>query len=183
MFNLANAGSARQSGRALNPNEARNMTYTTIYEWSIENYRQKKQNEINGRTPYLDSEIFYCGRKGYKMCARIYLNGDGIGKGGNVSLYISILKGDNDDNLPWPFKYRMSMSLINQKRVNNKIVQEHFDPAPSSASYQKPTSMRNKGTGFPLFTTHALAESEECLVNDKIKILIQVDSQAVQNHS
>ena len=156
---------------------AQNVTFQTIYDWLITDYTRSKQDELNGRIPYLDSEPFKCG--GYKMAARVYLNGDGIGKGSNISLYLSLLKGEDDDRLAWPFKYRISMVLMNQRNTNQKIVQEQFDPVPTSASYQKPKTSRNKGTGFPLFATHALAESPECLVNDSIKILIQADSKAV----
>ena len=157
---------------------ARNVTFQNIYDWLITNYTRHKQEEIYGRVPYLDSEMFYCG--GYKMAARMYLNGDGIGKGTNISLYLCLVQGEHDDRLKWPFRYRISMLLVNQRDPNQKIVQEQFDPVPTSASYQRPTAARNKGTGFPLFATHALVERPESLVNDSIRILIQVDKKALE---
>jgi hypothetical protein len=30
---------------------------------------------------------------GYKLCARIYLNGDGMGKNSHISLFIVVMKG------------------------------------------------------------------------------------------
>ena len=35
----------------------------------------------------LYSQPFYTGRYGYKMCGRVYLNGDGMGKGTHLSLF------------------------------------------------------------------------------------------------
>ena len=51
-------------------------------------------------------------RYGYKMCARVYLNGDGIGKGNFVSLFFVIMKGEHDDLLIWPFRNKVNFVII-----------------------------------------------------------------------
>ena len=45
---------------------------------------------------------------GYKMCARIYLNGDGMGKGTHVSLFFVIMRGQYDALLKWPFRQKVN---------------------------------------------------------------------------
>jgi len=42
------------------------------------------------------------------MCARLYLNGDGMGKGTHVSLFFVIMRGAYDALLKWPFKQKVS---------------------------------------------------------------------------
>ncbi len=48
------------------------------------------------------------------MRLRVDANGDGNGKGTHVSVYICLMRGDNDDNLKWPFKGTIEVSLLNQ---------------------------------------------------------------------
>ena len=43
--------------------------------WAISDFSKRRQEAVNGRTPSLYSPPFYTNRAGYKMCARIYLNG------------------------------------------------------------------------------------------------------------
>ena len=50
------------------------------------------------------SQPFYTSRDGYKMCCRIYLNGDGLGKGKYVSLFFVLMKGNNNNNNTLYFK-------------------------------------------------------------------------------
>ena len=49
---------------------------------------------------------------GYKMCARLYLNGDGMGKGTHVSLFFVVMRGTYDALLKWPFRQKVSCSLL-----------------------------------------------------------------------
>ena len=44
---------------------------------------------------------------GYKMCARLYLNGDGMGKGTHVSLFFVVMRGAYDALLKWPFRQKV----------------------------------------------------------------------------
>lgn len=57
--------------------------------------------------PISPSAAFYTSRYGYKMCLRIYLNGDGTGRGTHLSLFFVVMKGPNDALLRWPFNQKV----------------------------------------------------------------------------
>ena len=84
------------------------------------------------------------------MCARLYLNGDGIGKGSHVSLFFVLMKGPYDPILPWPFTHRVTMQLLDQSGQGNHV-QEKFKADPNSSSFQQPRSEMNVATGCPRF--------------------------------
>lgn len=54
---------------------------------------------------------FYTARYGFKVCMRLYLNGDGVGKGTHISLFFVIMKGEYDLLLSWPFKHKVRKAL------------------------------------------------------------------------
>ena len=60
------------------------------------------------------SPPFYSHPGGYKMCIRVDANGDGDAAGTHVSVLASLMKGRNDDNLPWPFTGNFTFTLLNQ---------------------------------------------------------------------
>ena len=55
----------------------------------------------------LDLSLFATMYAGYKMCARLYLNGDGMGKGTHVSLFFVVMRGAYDALLKWPFRQKV----------------------------------------------------------------------------
>uniref|UniRef100_A0A672NRS9 TNF receptor-associated factor n=1 Tax=Sinocyclocheilus grahami TaxID=75366 RepID=A0A672NRS9_SINGR len=92
---------------------------------------------------------FYTARYGFKVCMRLYLNGDGVGKGTHISLFFVIMKGEYDPILPWPFRYKVTFFLIDQNQREHVI--DAFRPDLSSASFHRPTSDMNVASGCPLF--------------------------------
>lgn len=50
---------------------------------------------------------FYTSKYGYRMCLRVYLNGDGTGRGTHLSLFFVVMKGPNDALLRWPFNQKV----------------------------------------------------------------------------
>ena len=84
------------------------------------------------------------------MCARLYPNGDGIGKGSHVSLFFVLMKGPYDPILPWPFKHHVTMQLLDQSGQGSHI-HEKFRADPNSSSFQQPRSEMNVATGCPRF--------------------------------
>jgi hypothetical protein len=69
-------------------------SYNGTLLWKIKNYQRERQNAINGVKTVLTSPPFYSDEFGYKMCAKIYMNGDGFGKGTHLSLFFVVMRGE-----------------------------------------------------------------------------------------
>ena len=115
----------------------------------ITDVARRRQEAVRGRKPSIYSTPFYTARAGYKMCVRIYLNGDGMGKGTHISLFFVIMRGQYDAILPWPFKQKVTLMLLDQN--NREHVIDAFRPDPSSSSFRRPQSAMNVASGVPLF--------------------------------
>ena len=70
------------------------QSYNGTLLWKIESYQRKRQDAINGVKTALYSPPFYSAQFGYKMCAKIYMNGDGFGKGSHLSLFFVVMRGE-----------------------------------------------------------------------------------------
>ncbi|XP_077986362.1 TNF receptor-associated factor 2-like [Glandiceps talaboti] len=132
-------------------------SYDGILTWRITGIARKKRDAISGRTLSIYSPYFFSSRYGYKMCARIYLNGDGMGKGSHVSLFFVIMKGDYDAILKWPFSQKVTFMWIDQN--NREHVIDAFRPDPESSSFKRPTGDMNIASGCPLFMALNLLDS------------------------
>ena len=110
------------------------------------------------------------------MCSRIYLNGDGMGKGTHISLFFVVMKGEYDALLPWPFKQKVTMFLLEQGN-NKQHVVDAFRPDPTSSSFRRPTSDMNIASGCPLFMPLSQLEdlSRAFVKDDVVYVKISVD--------
>ena len=125
-------------------------TYNGVLLWKIDDFARRMKEAMDGVTMSLYSIPFYTSRHGYKMCARVYLNGDGMGKGTHLSFFFVVMKGPFDALLPWPFKQKVSLTIINQ--AGKKHVTDTFRPDPQSNSFQRPTQKEmNVASGCPMF--------------------------------
>lgn len=132
-----------------------NLSKDGTYVWKIQNIREKINEAKANRLVFLDSSPFYTSINGYKMCVRLYLNGDGSGKGTHMSLYFIIMKSDYDNLLKWPFKQQIKFILLDQSALEPKYhLVESFKPDPNSVSYKKPSGQMNVASGLPLFCSH-----------------------------
>ena len=125
-------------------------TYNGVLLWKIDDFERRRKEAVDGVTMSLYSIPFYTSRHGYKMCARLYLNGDGMGKGTHLSLFFVVMKGPFDALLSWPFKQKVTMAIINQ--AGKKHVTDTFRPDSQSNSFQRPTLKEmNVASGCPMF--------------------------------
>ena len=74
------------------------------------------------------SDPVYSHFGGYKMCLKVYANGYAGAKSTHVSVYIYLMQGDNDDNLKWPFKGTIKVSLLNQLEDGEHHTEELWSP-------------------------------------------------------
>ena len=125
-------------------------TYNGVLLWKIGEIGRRRREAVHGTTVSLYSTPFYTSRHGYKMCARIYLNGDGMGKGSHLSFFFVVMRGPFDALLQWPFKQKVTLTLINQN--GKKHISDSFRPDPHSSSFQKPGRREmNIASGCPMF--------------------------------
>ena len=152
-------------------------TFTTslngILLWKIEGIARKRQDAVSGTQVAIYSPPFNSGQFGYKMCARIYMNGDGFGKGTHISLFFVIMKGEFDALLPWPFQKKITMMLLDQNNEEHNV--DAFRSDPESSSFQRPTNNMNVASGSPLFMPLDGLNNRRYIVNDAMSIKIIVD--------
>ncbi|XP_015734182.2 TNF receptor-associated factor 2 isoform X1 [Coturnix japonica] len=145
----------------------RNMeasTYDGVFIWKITEFARKRQEAITGRSPAIFSPAFYTSKYGYKMCLRVYLNGDGTGRGTHLSLFFVVMKGPNDALLRWPFNQKVTLMLLDQN--NREHIIDAFRPDVTSSSFQRPVTEMNIASGCPLFCPVSVMEAKNSYVRD-----------------
>ncbi|XP_047200868.1 TNF receptor-associated factor 3 [Girardinichthys multiradiatus] len=150
-------------------------SYNGTLIWKIRDYKRRKQEAVAGKTLSLYSQPFYTGYFGYKMCARVYLNGDGMGKSTHLSLFFVVMKGEYDALLPWPFKQKVTLMLMDQG-PSRKHLGDAFKPDPHSSSFRRPTAEMNIASGCPLFVAQSILEAGNYIKDDTIFIKVTVDT-------
>lgn len=148
--------------------------YDGILLWKISNFRRRRQDAVSGRTPSLYSPPFYTSRRGYKMCGRVYLNGDGMGKGTHLSLFFVVMKGQFDALLPWPFRQRVTLMVLDQSSQQRHTL-DTFRPDPQSSSFALPMKDMNVASGCPLFIPIDALETRGYVKDDTLFVCIKVD--------
>ncbi|XP_029024338.1 TNF receptor-associated factor 2 [Betta splendens] len=149
-------------------------TYDGVFVWKISDFSRRRQDAVAGRTPAMFSPAFYSSKYGYKMCLRLYLNGDGTGRGTHLSLFFVVMRGKCDALLKWPFSQKVTLMLLDQN--NREHIIDAFRPDITSTSFQRPISEMNIASGCPLFCPLAkLAGKSPYLRDDTIFIKAIVD--------
>ena len=149
-------------------------SYNGTYIWKIDRYSLRFQEAVAGKTLSIYSPPFYVGRFGYKVCARLYPNGDGIGNGTHMSIFFVVMRGEYDALLPWPFLQKVHFRLIDQDRIRDAY--DAFRPEPNSSSFKRPTSDMNIASGCPTFISHMELRQGGYIRNDTMYIKIKVDT-------
>lgn len=146
--------------------------------WRIDNVSKRIEAAQSDREPSLYSPIFYSSPNGYKMRLRLYLYGDGSARRTHVSLFFSLMKGEYDALLRWPFSYKVVFALLNQVDRNAPII-DSFRPDTKSNSFQRPTSENNIASGIPKFVAiSTLQQDDNPFVRNNqmfIKVIVDVN--------
>ena len=149
-------------------------TYNGSFMWRIPDLAKRKRDAIDGRITSLYSPPFYTARNGYKMCIRVYLNGDGMGHKTHLSLFFVLMKGEFDALFKWPFESKVSLILVDQN--HHKHLVQTFKPTPESSSFQRPISDMNVASGCPQFCKLSVLDDENYTKNDVVFIKCIVDT-------
>ena len=125
------------------------------------------------------SKPFYTGLDGYKLQIRVDANGDGSGEDTHVSMYVYLMKSENDDVLTWPFKCDITIRLLNwreDKRHVEKTV-EHYNVPIESRTRVTQGEEAPDGWGYHRFISHSdlyynITNNTEYISNDILCFLV-----------
>ena len=142
--------------------------------WKITEFARKRNEAVSGQQVSFYSPHFFTSRYGYKMCARIYLNGDGMGRGTHISVFFVVMRGLYDAILRWPFRQKVTFMLLDQDNVEHVI--DAFRPDPNSSSFQRPRRETNVASGCPMFCSLAELNNHAYVRDDTMFLKIIVDT-------
>lgn len=92
------------------------------FVWKIPNFQTVYEKAARGEQEVVLSEPFHLFKNGYKLRMKMMPNGGNTVdsaahkkcKGRFLSLYIKVIPGEYDSILPWPFKEKVRVTLIDQ---------------------------------------------------------------------
>ena len=87
-------------------------SYDGVLHWKITEFERRRNEAVSGQQVPFYSPCFSTSRHGYKMCACIYLNGDGMGRGTHISVFFVVMRGQYDVILRWPFRIIHDLAAI-----------------------------------------------------------------------
>ena len=156
-----------------------NSSYDGNMVWKIPQFSQRMTDAENGKYTSIFSLPFYTSRYGFKMCLRLYILGDGIGKNTHMSLFFVIMKGEFDNILQWPFTHKVTFKLLNQ--TGGRDILDTFQPDPMSSSFKKPKSDMNIASGCPRLVSHQDLKNGGFVLDDTIFIRCTVDQSTIRH--
>ena len=102
------------------------------------------------------SPPFYTHPGGYKICINVDANGCLDRTDTYVSVYAYLMKGRNDDNLPWPFTGEVTVTLLNQLENENHHTDTVTFPEDSDEANERVVDDERaaEGYGWDKFISH-----------------------------
>ena len=110
------------------------------------------------------------------MCLRLFLFGDGHGRSSHLSVFFVLLKGDYDALLPWPFKQRVTIKLLDQEFKED--ISHSFAPDTQYKCFDRPQKGHNIGIGYPMFAPLSYLDTQTYgyIKDDTMFIKVIVDT-------
>ena len=97
------------------------------------------------------------------------MDGDGSGKSTHLSFFLTLMRGEYDALLPWPFNQQFRFILVDQDKKGRDYVRS-FKPDPVSPSFQQPSphSEMNVASGCPEFAPLSILDDPAYVKGDTI---------------
>ena len=128
----------------------------SVCDFTLTEFTKRKQfnNEYN-------SPPFYSHPHGYKLCIRVDANGFSKGKDTHISILGSLMRGDYDNNLQWPFEGDIVVELLNWREDNHHYCgdtiafNKHNDTDGSLTNRVTEGEYTTKALGIDCFISHS----------------------------
>ena len=157
-------------------------SYNGQFVWKVPEVARRRDEALTGKTISLYSAPFYTNRFGYKLCLRLYMDGDGSGKGTHLSFFLTIMKGEYDALLPWPFSQMVTLMLLDQSSGSKKHIVQCFKPEVSSSSFWRPQSEMNVASGCPKFALLSVLHDSNFVKDDTLFFKVSIDTAGLSQH-
>ena len=88
---------------------------------------------------------------------RVDANGGVSGKGTHVSVYVYLMKGENDDILTWPFNCDITIQLLNWREDSGHVEDtvSHYNAPIENRTRVTQEDRANNGWGYHQFIPHS----------------------------
>ena len=153
--------------------------YNGDFIWKIPDVARRREEAKTGKTISLYSAPFYTSRFGYKLCLRLYMDGDGSGKKECLSFFLTIMRGEYDALLPWPFQQTVTLILLDQDKQNDIV--QCFRPEPTSSSFWRPRADMNVASGCPRFADLSVLNNPSYTRNNTMFLKCIIDKSGLQS--
>ncbi|CAF3805905.1 unnamed protein product [Rotaria sp. Silwood1] len=165
-------------------NDLQYISYDGILVWKITNFQEKMLDAQSKRQISIDSPLFYSSPTGYKMRARLYLNGYGNAHCTHMSAFFVLMRGLNDPILKFPFTYKVVFCLYDQSFAKQHII-DSFRPDIGVSGFQRPRLDMNIVSGISKFVplTKIQQENSPYIRDDTMFIKIMLDFNDIPNIS
>ena len=111
------------------------------------------------------SGSFHTHPRGYKMCLRVDANGYDKGSGTHLSLFTCFMKGEFDNELPWPFYGNIVVKLLNQNADDHHHEYTiYYDNTTTEYAGRMRIGTRSRGWGNSRFVSHQVLERSDSRV-------------------
>ena len=153
------------------------MKKTRSFMWKIQNFSEQLRKAKEGGTfKILKSDPFYTERCGYNMQLLLYPNGAGSGQNTHVSVYLSVIKGEYDALLSWPFTTAVRLTLIDQQRIFQQNVNFFF----THNVTERPKENSRSSLGTHELVTHEKLKTRRYLVDDTLFLRVVIGPDSTQ---
>ena len=100
---------------------------------------------------------FYTHPGGYRACLRVYANGFGDAEGTNLSAFVNLMRGKNDQTLVWPLRADFTITLLNQLKDGEHkeyVASMHHDSDEKYNARVVGTEVGSSARGLARFIPH-----------------------------
>ena len=125
-------------------------TNQSVCEFTLTEFSRRKQLNNQYYSP-----PFYTHPQGYKLCIRVYANGYGSGEGTHVSIFATLMRGEHDQHLQWPFTGELIIEVLNWREDKGHHLM--ILPIISDYGFVRVTGQQKYGMsrGWPQFISHS----------------------------
>ena len=146
------------------------------FTWRIDGFSEVLRKAKSGQKPSIESSSFY--RYGYKFKLSMCPNGDGSWENTHLSAFLTIMKGEYDATLTWPFDKKFTFTLIDQQEneYNRENIVMSLTSDPKLRNFARPVKEENIGRGFFNFISHEKLQKRRYIVDDTIFVQVHFTS-------